>query len=117
MSVSVKTGRDNNAQGAPYASVSYGPLLFALPIADTQGPNTPDPAAKWNYALDVQGEKLGARYRRGTSGDARQMGLAAGIPAEAAGQRRSDRLEPGAQVAPSAVRTDREKGAARNESR
>ena len=60
MSVSVKTGRDNNAQGAPYASVSYGPLLFALPIPDTQGPNTPDPAAKWNYALDVQGEKLGA---------------------------------------------------------
>ena len=58
MSVSVKTGRDNNAQGAPYASVSYGPLLFALPIPDTQGPNTPDPAAKWKYALDVQGEKL-----------------------------------------------------------
>ena len=60
MSVSVKTGRDNNAQGAPYASVSYGPLLFALPIPDTQGPNTPDPAAKWNYAFDVQSETLGA---------------------------------------------------------
>jgi hypothetical protein len=60
MSVSVKTGRDANAQGAPYAAVSYGPLLFALPVPDTQGPNTPDPAAKWNYALDVQGEKLGA---------------------------------------------------------
>jgi hypothetical protein len=59
MSVSVKTGRDGNAQGAPYASVSYGPLLFALPIPDTQGPNTPDPAARWNMALDVQGEKLG----------------------------------------------------------
>ncbi len=57
MSVSVRTGRDKNAQGAPYASVSYGPLLFALPIPDTQGPNTPDPAAKWKYALDVQGEK------------------------------------------------------------
>jgi hypothetical protein len=38
--------------------LSYGPLLFALPIPDTQGPNTPDPAARWNYALDVQGEKL-----------------------------------------------------------
>ncbi len=60
MSVSVKTGRDDNAQGAPYASVSYGPLLFALPIPDIQGPNTPDPAARWNYALDVQGEKLAA---------------------------------------------------------
>ena len=45
MSVSVARGRDNNTQGAPYASVSYGPLLFALPIADTQGPNTPDPTA------------------------------------------------------------------------
>jgi hypothetical protein len=60
MSASVHTGRDNNAQGAPYASVAYGPLLFALPIPDTQGPNTPDPAAKCNYALDVQGEKLAA---------------------------------------------------------
>jgi uncharacterized protein len=60
MSASVQTGRDNNAQGAPYASVSYGPLLFALPIPDTQGPNTPDPLAKWNYALDSQGEKLAA---------------------------------------------------------
>jgi hypothetical protein len=58
MSASVKTGRDKNAQGAPYASVSYGPLLFALPIPDTQGPNTPDPAAKWKYALDVRGENL-----------------------------------------------------------
>jgi len=58
MSASVTTGRDRNAQGAPYASVSYGPLLFALPIPDTQGPNVPDPAAKWRYALDVQGEKL-----------------------------------------------------------
>ena len=36
MSASVKTGRDNNAQGAPYATVSYGPLLFSLPIPDTQ---------------------------------------------------------------------------------
>jgi DUF1680 family protein len=58
MSASVKTGRDANAQGAPYATVSYGPLLFALPIADTHGANTPDPAAKWKYALDAQGEKL-----------------------------------------------------------
>jgi hypothetical protein len=58
MSVSVKAGRDANAQGAPYASVSYGPLLFALPIPDTKDANTPDPAAKWNYALNAQGEKL-----------------------------------------------------------
>ena len=58
MSVSVAAGRDSNAQGAPYASVSYGPLLFALPIPDTHGPNTPDPAAKWKYALDVPAQKL-----------------------------------------------------------
>ncbi len=54
MSASVQTGRDNNAHGAPYASVSYGPLLFALPIPDTMDTNTPDSAARWNYALDVQ---------------------------------------------------------------
>ena len=45
-------------RATPYATVSYGPLLFALPIADTHGANTPDPAAKWQYALDAQGEKL-----------------------------------------------------------
>ena len=54
MSASVQRGRDRNAQGAPYASVSFGPLLFALPIPDTADSNTPDPAAKWNYALDPQ---------------------------------------------------------------
>ena len=36
----------------PYASVSLGPLLFALPIPD-QDPNTPVPEAKWQYALDI----------------------------------------------------------------
>ena len=81
MTISVKTGRDNaqygpydgahkptlltipvkgSVQGAPFASVSYGPLLFALPIADTKDANTPNPAARWNYALDVKGEVLGA---------------------------------------------------------
>lgn len=60
MSASLVTGRDNNAQGAPYASVSYGPLLFALPIGEAGGPNTPDPAARWNYALDAQGKEAGA---------------------------------------------------------
>ena len=60
MLVSVKTGRDKNAQNAPYASVSYGPLLFALPIPDTKDANTPTPTARWNYALDLRGETLGA---------------------------------------------------------
>ena len=26
---------ENSTRGVPYASVSYGPLLFALPIPDT----------------------------------------------------------------------------------
>ena len=42
----------------PYASVSYGPLLFALPIPDTVDANTPDPTARWKYALDVQEPNL-----------------------------------------------------------
>lgn len=58
MSVSVQTGRDRNANDAPYGTVSYGPLLFALPIRDVDDPNKPDPAAKWNYALDLQPDKL-----------------------------------------------------------
>jgi hypothetical protein len=33
--------------------------LFALPIPDTKDANTPDPAARWNYALDALGDKLG----------------------------------------------------------
>ena len=40
--------------GRPYATVSYGPLLFALPISDTPDVNTPDPAARWKFALDTQ---------------------------------------------------------------
>jgi hypothetical protein len=45
---------DNSTRGVPYASVSYGPLLFALPISDTVDANTPDPSARWQFALDVQ---------------------------------------------------------------
>ena len=56
----VITGRDVNAAGAPYATVNYGPLLFALPIADTRDGNTPDPEAKWNYALETRGRRLGS---------------------------------------------------------
>ncbi|MBN1490456.1 MAG: glycoside hydrolase family 127 protein [Phycisphaerae bacterium] len=36
----------------PFATVSYGPLLFALPIADIDD-SAADPNARWNYALDV----------------------------------------------------------------
>jgi hypothetical protein len=45
---------EGDIRGVPYASVSYGPLLFALPIPDTADANTPDPSARWQFALDVQ---------------------------------------------------------------
>ncbi len=48
----------NRLRGEPYATVSYGPLLFALPIADTADANTPDPGARWRMALDVQNPGL-----------------------------------------------------------
>ena len=43
----------SSTRGAPYASVSLGPLLFALPIPDTTNANTPDPSARWRFALDT----------------------------------------------------------------
>jgi hypothetical protein len=43
-----------STRGVPYAAVSCGPLLFALPIPDTADANTPDPTARWRFALDVQ---------------------------------------------------------------
>jgi len=45
---------ENSTRGVPYASVSCGPLLFALPIPDTTNANTPDPSTRWRFALDVQ---------------------------------------------------------------
>jgi hypothetical protein len=49
---------EDSTRGVPFASVSYGPLLFALPIPDTADANTPDPSARWKFALDVQEPKL-----------------------------------------------------------
>jgi hypothetical protein len=57
MTARVKMGHDNNAEDTPYATVSYGPLLFVLAIPDTTDANTPDPAAKWKYAFDTSSEK------------------------------------------------------------
>jgi CubicO group peptidase (beta-lactamase class C family) len=59
MTVRVNMGHDNGADDTPYATVSYGPLLFALAIPDTLDANTVDNTFKWNYALDVQGEQPG----------------------------------------------------------
>ena len=55
---------ENCTRGVPCASVSYGPLLFALPIPDTTDANTPDPSARWKVALDVQ--EPGLTVERGT---------------------------------------------------
>jgi hypothetical protein len=56
MDVRVKTGHDNNAEDTPYATVSYGPLLFVLPIPETTDANTPDNTVRWNFALDAAGD-------------------------------------------------------------
>jgi hypothetical protein len=67
MAVRVRMGHDNDAADTPYAAVSCGPLLFALPIAEASDPNTPDPAARWKFALDAGGEgpDSGIRVERG----------------------------------------------------
>jgi hypothetical protein len=46
----------------PYASVLYGPLLFALPIAELD-PNTPDGNAQWQYAMDTKAIHQRARFK------------------------------------------------------
>jgi uncharacterized protein len=43
----------------PYESLFYGPLLFALPIADEDA-NMPVPNSHWRYALDNDAERSGA---------------------------------------------------------
>lgn len=53
MTPRVKMGHDNNVEDTPYATVSYGPLLFALGIPDTADANTVDDRFAWNYALDL----------------------------------------------------------------
>lgn len=54
----VSIPEEPSTRGVPYASVSYGPLLFALPIADMTDANTPDPSARWQFALDVKSPNL-----------------------------------------------------------
>jgi hypothetical protein len=54
----VKIPEKGSKQGSPYAAVSYGPLLFSLAIPDTKDANTPDPSARWKFALDVQNPEI-----------------------------------------------------------
>jgi hypothetical protein len=42
----------------PYESISYGPLLFALPIPD-RDPETPEAGARWQFALDNASQSEG----------------------------------------------------------
>jgi uncharacterized protein len=60
MTARVRVGHDNDAKDTPYATVSYGPLLFAWGIPETTNANAPDAAAPWNFALDAPGEKTPA---------------------------------------------------------
>jgi len=62
------------ADGTPYASVFYGPLLFALPIPTVGGDlNAPQPGAQFQYALSkasipsVIRHPMPARWSWGTS--------------------------------------------------
>lgn len=47
----------------PYQSVLYGPLLFALPIADKDA-NTQAEGAKWNYALAINDDICSIKVQR-----------------------------------------------------
>jgi len=51
MTPKVETMRDFNDGGKPYASLSYGPLLFACGIAE-EDENTPKPGARTEWRLD-----------------------------------------------------------------
>lgn len=59
----VAVPRPDSTDGAPCATVSCGPLLFALAIPDTTDSNTPDPGARWRYALDVEDPGLTVERR------------------------------------------------------
>jgi hypothetical protein len=66
MNVRISNGRENSFPDGyftrnlarnknisnPYATVHYGPLLFALPIPD-KGPNAALAGIDWNFALDI----------------------------------------------------------------
>ena len=112
MSVSVKTGRDNNAQGARLCVGLLWPAAFRPADCGHQGPEHARPGRQVEVCAGRARREPGSRHHRGASGDARQMGLAAGIAAEAAGQRRGMRLDAGAQGTSPAVCADREPEAA-----
>ena len=90
----------------PYASVLYGPLLFALPIPDVD-PNTPAKDARWQYALDAD---AAARERRTFTVERKPMPAHWDWPLDA--PLRAERAGPGLRLA-----ADRRPGAARQAGR
>ena len=69
MRAMLATGLDRNPKGppAPFASVSYGPLLFVLPMAETQDGKGADPSVPWQFAvagttLKVERDTMPARW-------------------------------------------------------
>ncbi|MGP8238785.1 MAG: beta-L-arabinofuranosidase domain-containing protein [Limisphaerales bacterium] len=52
----------DTAIDSPFATVYYGPLLFALPIADLD-PNHEAPNARYHYALDVNPQQTSRAIR------------------------------------------------------
>ena len=66
-------GGSTSTRGVPYASVSYGPLLFALPIPDTAGRQH----ARSLRPVAIRAGRARTRLDGGALGDARPMGLAA----------------------------------------
>jgi DUF1680 family protein len=52
-STRVTIGRDANPGGAPYAAVYYGPPVLRVADCGYDRRKTPDPAARWKYALDT----------------------------------------------------------------
>lgn len=53
-----RPGTNFEKRRLPFETVSYGPLLFALPIPDID-PNTPVANAKWQYALNNDARQAG----------------------------------------------------------
>ena len=94
----------------PYASVSLGPLLFSLPIADRDA-NTPVPGASWQFALDTAAERTGFGIAVERP-DATEVELAPGRPVEVKRSGPGDRLEPHGRPSAAGRAGGREKAAA-----
>ena len=97
MSVSVQTGQTPT----PGRALRRGLVRPAVVRPADCGHPRPEHArsgCQVELCVGCARREVGGRYSHGASGDARPMGLAAGVPAEVACQCRSDRLASGAQA-------------------